>query len=256
MVKVKEFYFRKQQYQFVFRAKFFVFCAFFIVLFFVLSHWQFQRYHYKKQLLDTYQQRTTAQPQLFPLISLIQKDLRFLKVKFEGFYLNEQTMLVQNQFYQDQIGYEVLTPFKVLGQNKMVIVDRGWIPRGSSQQLPVVPNADTVSEVVGQIKYYDEYQFILGKNILNKLQKPLVMQKVDMNELQDDLQESLYPFVLRLDATQPNGFVRQWEITNVIPERHLGYAFQWIAMAVALIIAYIFSCIQKISIVRLNNETK
>jgi len=47
------------------------------------------------------------------------------------------------------------------------------------------------------------------------------------------------PGVLLLDAAEPDGYLRDWRASDFGPERHLGYAFQWFALAVTLVILYL-----------------
>jgi cytochrome oxidase assembly protein ShyY1 len=53
----------------------------------------------------------------------------------------------------------------------------------------------------------------------------------------------VFDYQLLLDAGMPDGFVREWRAPGVAPERHLGYAGQWWALAIgavaaAIVIAY------------------
>lgn len=221
--------------KFYFRPGFSLLCLFFIVLFCFLGIWQLQRYHYKKNLLATYQQRLTATPQAFS--NAVEQ---FQHVVINGHYVNALTLLVQNQFYQGQVGFEVMTPLRIAGDKKLLLVDRGWIP---AVQKVNIESVATEQQITGYIKLLNEYRFILGKNILERTQSPMVVQRVDIQEISQITHKLFYPFILRLDATQPNGFVRDWVITTVMPERHMAYVVQWFAMAMVLLIAYFcFSC--------------
>jgi surfeit locus 1 family protein len=42
-----------------------------------------------------------------------------------------------------------------------------------------------------------------------------------------------------LDADEPDGFLRDWRPQLLSPEKHLGYAMQWFAMALALVVIYV-----------------
>jgi cytochrome oxidase assembly protein ShyY1 len=42
-----------------------------------------------------------------------------------------------------------------------------------------------------------------------------------------------------LSADQPGVFQYNWQPINMKPEKHLGYAFQWFALAFVLIIIFI-----------------
>lgn len=242
------FRFRQQTYLFTFRIGFFSLCLFFFCLFFVLGMWQLHRYHYKKTLLATYQSRLTAAPQSFlELTNSPIENLQFKIIKTTGYYINNQTMLLQNQFYQDQIGFDVLTPFRLVGEKKLLLVDRGWIAQPKNKILPTITNTISKKQTItGYIKLLNEYQFTLGENILNPSASPIVMQKIDIKKLNQITHQDFYPFILRLNPAAPLGFVREWPIATSLPERHMAYAVQWFAMALVLLIAYLCFCCERV----------
>ena len=49
----------------------------------------------------------------------------------------------------------------------------------------------------------------------------------------------LVPGLLLLDAADPDGYRRDWRPSDFGPERHLGYAVQWFALAGTLVILYL-----------------
>src|SRR6185312_3122531 len=81
---------------------------------------------------------------------------------------------------------------------------------------------------------FHEYQFILGNNVLSE-DVPIKMQRIDFHDIERVTHHLFYPVVLRLAADQPYGFLRDWVIATVSPERHLGYAIQWWVMAGVLL---------------------
>src|SRR5437899_1812272 len=103
------FCFRQKNYVLKFKLGFSLLCLFLFVLCLVLGVWQLHRYHYKKIVLTVYQKRMTEAPKEFKEI-ITAKDLRFQSIKVRGQYLSSLTFLIQNRFYQDQLGFEVLTP--------------------------------------------------------------------------------------------------------------------------------------------------
>ena len=48
-----------------------------------------------------------------------------------------------------------------------------------------------------------------------------------MAELEHLLGRSLFPYQLKLDAAQPDGYARDFPSATLGPERHLAYAVQW-----------------------------
>lgn len=241
-----QFHFRKKHYLFKFRWGFSLLCLFLFCLCILLGVWQLHRYAYKNTLLQTYQKRLADAPKDFTLIANSQ-DLQFQSVKTRGHYVNAFTVLLQNRFYHDELGYEVLTPLQIPNDKKLLLIDRGWIKKPANQLYPEIQNNTQQQEIAGHIKLLDEYQFILGANILEPEKKPLVAQKIDIHELSQITHQSYYPFILRLNANENNidHFVRDWTIVTVTPARHMAYAIQWFALALVLMIAYLCFCFEE-----------
>jgi len=247
MAKSLQFQLGKQIYIFNFRIGFTLMCAFFVVLFCLLGVWQKHRYDFKKSLLTTFNQRLVAAPlSLGEVSGESESQLQFQPVWAEGEYVNDLTMLVLNRVYKDQLGFEVLTPLRIAGDKKLLLVDRGWVQKPFNQELPDLKNVTGTQRIKGYLKVTTEYQFILGDTVLNPNSKPLQIQKIDTKEIGQATHETFYPFVLRLAPSAANGFVRDWTITAVTPERHMGYAVQWIVMAIVLFIAYFCFCCERL----------
>lgn len=226
---------------FKWRMGFSLLCLFFFIVFILLGTWQLKRYDYKKNLLKTYHDRVSLPPKNFLEFIQTKNDIQFQSVSVEGSFLNELTLLIQNQMHNNQEGYEVLTPLKIKNEHRLLLVDRGWVKKPkASVDLAIKPMGH--HEVVkGYIKLLNEYRFILGKNILNPNQTPIVIQKIDIDELSRLMRFEFFPFMLRLDGLENDG-----GITSILPERHLGYAIQWFVMAMVLLIAYFCFCLEKI----------
>jgi surfeit locus 1 family protein len=237
------FQWRSQNYRFKFKLGFFCFCLFFISLSYVLGVWQLHRYHYKKNILQSYELNKSATAQ--PLVTHSAVYQPYQAIMVEGEYRNDLQMLVQNKVRAGRVGYEVLTPMQLQGQKKLVLVNRGWLPASDASALPHVDKVQGKQKIQGHIKFLNEYQFILGKNILEPYRYPLVMQKVDIEELSRITHQDFYPFLLLLDENQANGFERNWTIATVLPQRHMAYAVQWFALGVLLLIVFICVCFEK-----------
>lgn len=242
-----QFRFRSQTYSLAFRTGFFLFILPFIILCLLLGDWQLHRYQYKKNLLLTYQQRLASPAKIFSQITEPLTHLQFQPITAKGYYVNKLTMLVQNKFYKDQIGFEVLTPMRIASEKKLLLVDRGWIKALDNRLAPTIDKVTNEQHIKGYIKLLNEYQFTLGENILNSSSFPIIMQKIDINEISHITKQFFYPFIVRLDATQTNGFIRDWNIISVLPQRHMAYAVQWFIMAITLVIAFLFFCCQRIN---------
>ena len=59
------------------------------------------------------------------------------------------------------------------------------------------------------------------------------------------LLKSVYPFIIRLSPQAEYGFVRDWPVVAMSVERHFGYALQWFAIALVIIILFIVLNVKK-----------
>lgn len=244
----KQFSCRNNSYIIHISAGFLSLCLLLIALFCLLGAWQIHRYHDKQTLLKIYQQRLQSLPRPFALLSGDIKDFQFQPVVVEGEFMNAFSILIQNRMYQSKLGYEVMTPIRVVGSHQWLLVDRGWLQKErEGSVLSLVPIVGK-HQFMGYINLLDEYQFTLGKNILDPAAKPWVMQKIDLEELRKMTKHDFYPFILRLDASDSYGFVRDWTISVMPPERHQMYALQWFVLAIVIFIGYLSFCIERVKL--------
>ncbi|HWM33987.1 MAG TPA: SURF1 family cytochrome oxidase biogenesis protein [Pseudolysinimonas sp.] len=62
-------------------------------------------------------------------------DDEWVPVELHGSYLADEQLLVRNRPYRGASGFEVLVPFR-LDDGRVFVVDRGWVPVGSSIEAP------------------------------------------------------------------------------------------------------------------------
>jgi len=220
---------------------------FFLLTFSVLiglGCWQLARYETKTDLLVAYKQGSHLSPINFSEINKAAAS-SFVKVRVHGHFLAAKTLLLMHRYHQHRLGFEVITPFKPSRAQNDLLINRGWLPL---TQLSKVRAQKGEQTLIGYLKY-PEYQFILGQNVISTIkQKTYQIQRLNINEISQLLKIPLYPFVLRLNATQPKvagGYIRDWKITTMSPKKHLGYAFQWFSMAIALCIAFMVFCVRR-----------
>ena len=81
--------------------------------------------------------------------------------------------------------------------------------------------------------------FSLGGMDEGETRWPRVIQFLDFAALEQRLGAPLRPFVLRLDPALEHGYRRDWKIAAISPDKHLAYAFQWFALAVAVAVVFL-----------------
>jgi len=163
--------------------------------------------------------------------------LRNRHVALRGEYFNERTILVLAQFFDDQIGYEVVTPFRLESDARLVLVSRGWTSGILPPDTP--PNLRPVDgpvEVTAQIRVPDRDVRVIPSRIDASVW-PLRVRQIEIDVLESILGEPLFPYLVRLTEDQPGMLVRHWPETNVDIDTHLSYALQWFTFAALVVIA-------------------
>lgn len=211
-----------------------------LALFARLGLWQVERANQKSALIAQFEKGDTPPVALDP--ARVATLPRYQRVHATGRYDSQHQVLIDNMPSQaGQAGFRVLTPLQLPG-GQWQLVDRGWVPMGRTRsELPGIEVAETPREILGRL---DELpvpgvRMATGPVSIPK-SWPSVMNFPLHADLERALGRSLLPRIVRLDATQPDGFERVWTPTfGFGPDRHFGYAFQWFALALAILVTYL-----------------
>jgi Uncharacterized conserved protein len=212
-----------------------------------LGLWQLDRADQKAAHKAEYEaRRHSVTVELLGPISDIEA-LRFKPIGISGRYDAAHQLLLDNQVYRGQVGYFVLTPLRIQGNDTAILVNRGWVPGGENRaRLPHLPVSSGVVRVQGILNRPPAAGIRFGQADSGQQAWPRVIQRVELARIEEALG---YPLarnaVILLGEHEANGFVRAWDSLalpgafGLSPERHLGYAFQWFSLAFALIVIYV-----------------
>lgn len=219
---------------------------FFIGLFTYLGIWQLQRAKLHESLLKHFQLLQSLAPlQLDQLTDAIES-YRFYPVTLEGQYDNDHQFLLDNRTHQGRAGYHVLTPFLPDHTSESILIDRGWIPiDGSRENKPVLPLLPQHSTINGVIQL-PEHAFLLGNLSETQVNWPKIIEGIDFKQVSTELKRPIKPFIVWLSPQIQEGFVREWRPILMDPNRNRGYAAQWFAMALTLLVILIVSFLKPI----------
>lgn len=208
-----------------------------------LGVWQLQRADYKRALIAQYQQAGTLPPvSLNDAVTAgtLRSLPRYRQVLARGHYDGTRQVLLPDMVRGDQVGYEVLTPLVLEPQQLTVLVDRGWLAADpAAKRLPDVHVGGGARQVRGVLGILPVPGIRLGTAPV-PAGWPKVMLYPRYQDLAPLFGGRLLQPVLLLDADGPNGFVRDWRPdVGFPPVRHLAYALQWFALALALVVIWI-----------------
>jgi cytochrome oxidase assembly protein ShyY1 len=116
----------------------------------LLSWWQWSRRAEAVEEIQRVETNYDAPPidvdSALPNLDSWRIDDRWLPVTMVGTYLTDEQLLVRNRPYNGASGFEVLVPFR-LDDGRVFVVDRGWLPTGSSIEVPDAVPAPPAGEV-------------------------------------------------------------------------------------------------------------
>ena len=207
-----------------------------VLLFLRLGFWQIARADEKKQMIAALQVFSQQAPTPWSAGDPLPK--QYQPIKLQG-HLLPNTLLLDNQQHLHQFGYDVVSAL-VLSNGRIVLIDRGWVPADPSRRvLPVVDTPKGDMQWVGRAYYPSEKNWLLGPAFEKKSAHLVVIELLDTALISQFLHKSVYPFIIRLNEQAEHGYLRDWPVVAMSPERHYGYALQWFAMALVILIIYI-----------------
>lgn len=204
-----------------------------------LGVWQLQRGEEKRQIQSEIESRKSSEPQAFSFPILDPASIRFQRIKVQGRFISDKQFILDNRYLNGQVGFNILTPFELKDSDKVVLVDRGWLPlNGPRSQLPNIEVDESLRTLVGAVYVPYGKAFSLGDMDASK-SWPRLIQFLDFKELSIRLGNELLPLTLRMESEQADTYKAQWVMIASSPKRNLGYAVQWFAMAITLLIIFI-----------------
>ncbi|QOJ32796.1 MAG: SURF1 family protein [Gammaproteobacteria bacterium] len=209
-------------------------------LFVGLGFWQLDRGAQKRALFEAFDSGSNAAtvalppPGAGPLGAL-----RYRRVILQGRYDAAHQVLLDARSHGGQAGYEVLTP--LLGDGPAVLVNRGWVPEGADRgQLPGVAVGTGQRRISGYLDMLPRPALSAGAAPAPSPQDPWPRRLLFPTTAEIGAAAG-YPvrdFQVLLAADEADGYLRDWRPALMAPQQHLGYAVQWFALAVALVVIY------------------
>jgi cytochrome oxidase assembly protein ShyY1 len=202
-----------------------------------LAAWQLERAGQKTNLLAD----CDAAARLQSLDRAISVD-RFTRARLKGSFLAGRHFLIDNRVHAGRPGVHVLTPFTETDTGVTVLVNRGWLPmRPDRSALPEISEPAQALTISGHLDGLRKPAAVLGEpDQPVQGNWPQLLTYPDMDSMSSALDLELYPLVLYLADDQPGGFDgRDWTPFVMTPAKHRAYAFQWAALTVTGVVAWV-----------------
>lgn len=205
-----------------------------------LGLWQLDRYDEKLITVATVDAAKTAEPkQLKGSLPEDSQGLTYLRVSLVGQWHPQKSFLWDNRVREQRVGYQLITPFE-LDSGEYLLVDRGWLPGNPDRAiLPYFETPAGTQQLTGLLRRLPEAAMQLEEQA--ETGWPRRVQTVDAAKLSVAFGEPLPDLLLWLDHEAANNqqagiYDRLQHSVSMAPEKHLGYAVQWFALAATALI--------------------
>jgi surfeit locus 1 family protein len=209
-----------------------------------LGNWQLQRGAEKAAIKAAFDSRINKSAIVVNDERLDVQTLQYYRATVTGQYDEVSQILIDNRIYKGHPGLDVITPFKVDGSERRILVNRGWIPwsldRSRYQDFETSNKPQTLD---GLLIHPSQDYYTLER------QKPdaeaEIWQNLDLAHFEQTKSLSIQPLVLLLAPDENSVFKRSWPAYNDDwIARHHGYAVQWFGLAFVLVVIYIVSLVR------------
>jgi surfeit locus 1 family protein len=214
-----------------------------VAAFISLGLWQWRKYEAKTNLQAELDARSRSAVVAMSAAPVDAESLRYRHVSLRGEFETGRQILVDNRVHHERAGYHVVTPLRLAGSEIRVLVNRGWIPAGSSRSfVPVVASPPGEVELTG-------IAVVPGTRFFTLAPAPAgwqpVWQNLDLGAFAAAAPWPVQPVVVQLDADAPHGFAREWPRPDERAEVHRSYALQWFGFALSSIAIWLWFVLRK-----------
>jgi len=209
-----------------------------ISLFISLGTWQVNRAGVKEKLQHDIESRQSLSAFILKKSIADISSKVYIPVKALGHYDAKNEILIDNEIYQGNAGYHVLTPLILSEDQSVIMVNRGWVPLGRSRDvLPELTPPVGSIVVNGRISpHKSKPALILDQG---NIKPGKVWQYFDYDKYIKYTGYNLLPVVILLDEKSGEGYIRNWPKYHSKVGMHIGYAIQWYVFAAIVFITYI-----------------
>jgi len=195
------------------------------------GHWQYDKGQRKDAVLRQLQSAASLPAlELGPAVS--SGDGLYREVRARGVMLAHTTVLLDNQARGPRPGFHVFSAMR-LDQGGHVLVKRGWIEGELDRaKLPVVATPESVVTVQG-------LALPASGRFLEFRETPLterVWQNVTVERYEQRFGLDFMPLILEQHSESDDGLLRDWAKPVSGSAKHYGYAFQWGAIAILILV--------------------
>lgn len=198
-----------------------------------LGHWQQGRAAEKRALQTQFELRA-GEPTVELSGASRDPALRYRKAVARGEWLIDRQIFVDNKVNDGIAGYHVITPLKLASGDTVVLVNRGWVPRGP--RYPAPPEAPVSGgALVAGLLTQPSSRFL---ELSSQAVQGNVWQNLTVARFREATGLDVLPFVLLADRAAPP-LKAVVEHPDAGTDKHIEYMMTWYSLAATVLVLWI-----------------
>jgi surfeit locus 1 family protein len=201
-----------------------------------LGNWQLSRAQEKDARQERLDRLSQEPAVVLPPVEIKLEDFQYRQVEARGEYVSRHTIYLDNKIHKGVAGYHIVTPLRIGTSSMHVLVNRGWAPAERDRsKLPEVPTPPGQMIVSGIATTATQKTLELSQDLV----LGRVWENLDLERYRGATGLLLQPVMILQKDDVKDGLIRQWPRPDSGSAKNLGYAVQWFAMALAVLITYL-----------------
>ena len=208
-----------------------------------LGFWQLRRAALKEDL----QLQMTERQKQPPLQNIDLKTVHSLAqwlhrpIELTGQWVPGSTIYLDNRQMAGRTGFYVVSLFKLEEDGRVMLIQRGWIPRDFMDRtnVPDVATPNGIVTVSGRLAAAPSKVYELGK-----AEPGRIRQNLDVDALAQEWSVNLIHASVvqthQANGAPDDGLLRQWPQVASDVSKHHGYAFQWFGLSALILCLYVW----------------
>jgi surfeit locus 1 family protein len=194
-----------------------------------LGRWQAGRAEEKAGLQATYDARAREAPVVLGAASGA-SELLYRRVQVKGTWMPEGQVFIDNRIHAGKAGFHVVTPVRLAGGSRVVLVNRGWTPRTAAYPAPPPIAAPTGEADVSGLAAVPprRYLELSGDTVTGN-----VWQNLSLARYAERARVDLVPVLVLADRAEA-GLEPVREKPDAGIEKHREYELTWFSLAATL----------------------
>lgn len=158
-------------------------------------------------------------------------------VQLRGQWVKEASVFLDNRQMATRNGFILVTPLKLAGSERAVLVQRGWVPRDFTDRsrVPTINTPSGEVQVEGRLAPPPGKLYELGEAATGAIR-----QNIDLGTFAQETGLNLLAVSVQQTGTSPEGLLREWPRSAVGVDKHHGYAFQWFGLCALAGLLYLW----------------